>query len=152
MPLRADAFDLEANLKALHAQYPGEPRLHIAQNDGMSLSEAIESVRRRTGGRVVSAETKVQGDREVHYIKTAHQFGWKTGVFKYGNHTTAFLADVDGCRWIGEAYDNPTTTVSCAAEINTGNSTIAWGRIGTVLGRCCAGELGRARAVIIAIT
>ena len=41
LPLRADAFDLEANLKALHAQYPGEPRLQVAQNDGMSLSEAI---------------------------------------------------------------------------------------------------------------
>ena len=75
VPLRADAFDLEANLKALHAQYPGEPRLHIAQNDGMSLSEAIESVRRRTGGRVVSAETKVQGDREVHYIKVLTKDG-----------------------------------------------------------------------------
>lgn len=75
LPLRADAFDLEANLKALHAQYPGEPRLQVAQNDGMSLSEAIESVRRRTGGRVVSAETKVQGDREVHYIKVLTKDG-----------------------------------------------------------------------------
>ena len=75
LPLRADAFDLEANLKALHAQYPGEPRLQVAQNDGMSLSEAIESVRRRTGGRVVSAETKVQGDREVHYVKVLTKDG-----------------------------------------------------------------------------
>ena len=75
LPLRVEAFDLEANLKALHAQYPGESRLHVAQNDGMSLSEAIESVRRRTGGRVVSAETKVQGDREVHYIKVLTKDG-----------------------------------------------------------------------------
>ena len=75
LPLRADAFDLETNLKALHAQYPVEPRLQVAQNDGMSLSEAIESVRRRTGGRVVSAETKVQGDREVHYIKVLTKDG-----------------------------------------------------------------------------
>jgi uncharacterized membrane protein YkoI len=75
LPLRAEAFDLEASLKALHAQYPGEPGLQVAQNDGMSLSEAIESVRRRTGGRVVSAETKVQGDREVHYIKVLTKDG-----------------------------------------------------------------------------
>ena len=75
LPLRAAAFDLEANLKAQHVQYQGEPRLHVAQQDGMSLSEAIESVRRRTGGRVVSAETKVQGDREVHYIKVLTEDG-----------------------------------------------------------------------------
>lgn len=75
LPLRADAFDLEANLKALHVQYQGEPALQVAQQDGMSLSEAIESVRRRTGGRVVSAETKVQGDREVHYIKVLTEDG-----------------------------------------------------------------------------
>ena len=75
LPLRADAFDLEANLKAQHVQYEEAPGLHVAQKDGMSLSEAIESVRRRTGGRVVSAETKVQGDREVHYIKVLTKDG-----------------------------------------------------------------------------
>ena len=75
MPLRADAFDLETNLKALHDQYRGDPVLQVAQKDGMSLSEAIESVRQRTGGRVVSAETKVQGDREVHYIKVLTKDG-----------------------------------------------------------------------------
>jgi len=75
MPLRADAFDLETNLKALHQQYRGDPLLQVAQQDGMSLSEAIESVRQRTGGRVVSAETKVQGDREVHYIKVLTKDG-----------------------------------------------------------------------------
>mgnify|MGYP001547718700 CR=1 FL=1 len=74
-PLRADAFDLETNLKALHEQYRGDPVMHVAQQDGMSLSEAIESVRRRTGGRVVSAETKMQGDREVHYIKVLTKDG-----------------------------------------------------------------------------
>jgi len=69
MPSRADAFDLEENLKEQHVQYPGEPLLQVAQSNGVSLSEAIEQVRRRTGGRVVSAETKVQGGREVHHIK-----------------------------------------------------------------------------------
>jgi len=75
LPLRADAFDLEENLKAQHVQYQGEPQLQVAQSDGMSLSEAIESVRSRTGGRVVSAETKVSNGREVHYIKVLTQDG-----------------------------------------------------------------------------
>ena len=75
LPLRADAFDLEENLKAQHMQYQGEPLLQVSQSDGMSLSEAIESVRSRTGGRVVSAETKVSNGREVHYIKVLTEDG-----------------------------------------------------------------------------
>ena len=75
LPLRADAFDLEENLKAQHVQYQGEPLLQVSQSDGMSLSEAIESVRSRTGGRVVSAETKVSNGREVHYIKVLTEDG-----------------------------------------------------------------------------
>jgi uncharacterized membrane protein YkoI len=75
LPLRADAFDLEENLKAQHVQYQGEPLLHVAQSNCMSLSEAIESVRSRTGGRVVSAETKVSNGREVHYIKVLTEDG-----------------------------------------------------------------------------
>lgn len=74
MPLRANAFDLEENLKAQHVQYAGQPLL-IAVQDGMTLSQAIESVRRRTGGRVVSAETRVQGGREVHFIKVLTKDG-----------------------------------------------------------------------------
>ena len=75
LPLRADAFDLEENLKAQHVQYQGEPLLQVSQSDCMSLSEAIESVRSRTGGRVVSAETKVSNGREVHYIKVLTEDG-----------------------------------------------------------------------------
>jgi len=75
LPLRADAFDLEENLKAQHVQYQGEPLLQASQSEGMSLSEAIESVRSRTGGRVVSAETKVSNGREVHYIKVLTEDG-----------------------------------------------------------------------------
>lgn len=75
LPLRAAAFELEENLKAQHVQYEGEPLPQVAQNDGMSLSEAIESVRKRTGGRVVSAETRVQGGREVHHIKVLTKDG-----------------------------------------------------------------------------
>jgi uncharacterized membrane protein YkoI len=74
-PLSANAFDLEAELKAGHVQYQGEPWLVVAQSDGVSLSEAIEQVRKRTGGRVVSAETKVQNGREVHHIKVLTKDG-----------------------------------------------------------------------------
>jgi uncharacterized membrane protein YkoI len=69
LPGRAAAFDLEQTLKEQHVQYQGEVQYQTAQSDGMSLSQAIESVRRRTGGKVVSAETRVQGGREVHHIK-----------------------------------------------------------------------------------
>jgi uncharacterized membrane protein YkoI len=75
LPLRADAFDLEENLKAQHVQYQGEPQLQVAQDNCMSLSAAIESVRSRTGGRVVSAETRVSNGREVHYIKVLTEDG-----------------------------------------------------------------------------
>ena len=75
LPLRADAFDLERNLKELHPQYEAGAALVIAQRDGMSLSQAIESVRSRTGGKVLSAETRMQGDREVHYIKVLTKDG-----------------------------------------------------------------------------
>lgn len=67
-PSQASAFDLEAELRAQHLQYEGEAFL-LATQDGMTLSQAIESVRKRTGGKVLSAETKVQGGREVHHIK-----------------------------------------------------------------------------------
>ena len=71
MSPHAMAFDLEDNLKALHEQYEPAPEIVIAQRDGMSLSEATAMVRRslRPGDRIVSAETRVQGGREVHYIK-----------------------------------------------------------------------------------
>ena len=74
LPLRAGAFDLEENLKAQHVQYEPAAQLVVAQ-DGMSLSEAIESVRRKTGGKILSAETRVQGGREVHHIKVLTKDG-----------------------------------------------------------------------------
>lgn len=39
------------------------------QDDGLTLSEAVERVRKQYAGRIVSAETKVSGGREVHVIK-----------------------------------------------------------------------------------
>lgn len=75
MPTRSDAFDIEQTLKAQHVQYQGEQSYRVAQQGGMTLSQAIESVRRKTKGRVVSAETRVQGGREVHYIKVLTKDG-----------------------------------------------------------------------------
>lgn len=75
LPARSDAFDIEQTLKAQHVQYQGEQTFRVAQQGGMTLAQAIESVRRRTNGRVVSAETRVQGGREVHYIKVLTKDG-----------------------------------------------------------------------------
>ena len=50
--------------------------LRVAQNnDGKTLSQAVEQVRRQTGGRILSAETRVQGNREVHHIKVLTEDG-----------------------------------------------------------------------------
>ena len=75
LPGRADAFDLEKSLKEVHVQYQGDAEYRVVQSDGMTLSQAIESVRSRTGGKVVSAETRVQGGREVHHIKVLTKDG-----------------------------------------------------------------------------
>ena len=39
------------------------------QGGGVSLSQAVEQVRRQYKGRIVSAVTEIQGNREVHVIK-----------------------------------------------------------------------------------
>ncbi len=77
LPPRAMAFDLEENLKALHEQYEAAPGIVVAQRDGMSLSEATAMVRRSLGpgDRIVKAETKVQGGREVHHFRIVTKDG-----------------------------------------------------------------------------
>lgn len=58
------------------ADDPEGPIIRLAQNnDGINLSQAVEQVRRQTGGRILSAETKVQGNREVHHIKVLTEDG-----------------------------------------------------------------------------
>lgn len=54
-----------------------EPReIRVAQGGGgKSLSEAIDQVRRQTGGRILSAETRVKGNREIHHIKVLTKDG-----------------------------------------------------------------------------
>lgn len=71
-PVSASAYDLEEALRDLQDQYQdrSRPDNRVAQrNGGMSLSQAVEQVRRQTKGRILSAETRVKGNREVHYIK-----------------------------------------------------------------------------------
>ncbi len=61
-PVAAEAFDLNDVLQ-------------LADNDGMTLSEAVESVRRSTDGRIVSAETRTKNGNEVHHIKVLTKDG-----------------------------------------------------------------------------
>ena len=74
-PGTASAFDLEEALREQHVQYKGATALHVAWSDGKSLDQAIAEIRRRTGGKIVGAETKVQGGREVHHIKVLTKDG-----------------------------------------------------------------------------
>lgn len=77
-PLGANALLLEDPVDSLGGGVVAtdETDLQVSQgNDGKSLSEAVEQVRRQTGGRILSAETKVQGGREVHHIKVLTKDG-----------------------------------------------------------------------------
>ena len=70
-PAAASAFDLEESLRQLHEQHrqSEQPDLRVAK-DGMTLDEAIESVRRRGDvDRILSADTRRDGDREMHHIR-----------------------------------------------------------------------------------
>lgn len=51
--------------------YAAAPQaMQLAQSGGKSLNEAVEQVRRQyPGGRIISAETKVSGGREVHHVR-----------------------------------------------------------------------------------
>ena len=49
----------------LHRDTP----IQLAQGGCKSLAEAVEQVRRQTGGRIISATTQVKNGREVHQVK-----------------------------------------------------------------------------------
>ena len=60
------------------------PEGSVAQRGGMTLSEAVESVRRRGDvERVISAETHNSNGREVHHIRVMTKDG-KVTTFKIG--------------------------------------------------------------------
>lgn len=45
-------------------------RIQLAQGGGKSLNQAVEQVRRQyKDGRIISAETKMNGNQEVHHIR-----------------------------------------------------------------------------------
>lgn len=75
LPNRSDAFVVDQALSEQPPALQGEPLRSVAQQGGMSLAQAIESVRRRTNGRIVSAETRIESGREVHYIKVLTKDG-----------------------------------------------------------------------------
>lgn len=54
---------------------PETPGLDMFQGGGMTLSQAVEQVRRQYNGQIVSAETRVSGNRETHIIKVLTQDG-----------------------------------------------------------------------------
>lgn len=66
-----DAIGIDAALDIA----PESRDFRPVQSGGMSLSEAVEMIRNRTGGKIVSAETRVQGGREVHHIKVLTKDG-----------------------------------------------------------------------------
>ena len=78
MPAPAAALDLEDVLREAKSHYDqgSRPGHRTTQGGGgKSLSEAIEQVRRQTGGQILSAKTKVNGNREVHHIKVLTKDG-----------------------------------------------------------------------------
>ena len=77
-PLGANALMLQDSTGELGGQAVEilETTDQVSQgNGGKSLSEAVEQVRRQTGGRILSAETRIQGNREVHHIKVLMKDG-----------------------------------------------------------------------------
>lgn len=74
LPGTAAAFDLEEALKQQHVQYSGSDILFAAQG-GMTLQQAIKSIHLNAGDKVISAETRTEGGREVHYIKVLTKDG-----------------------------------------------------------------------------
>ena len=78
MPAASRASDLEQSLHGSGARFDShaDTGFRVAQSGGgKSLSEAVEQVRRQTNGRILSAQTKVNGNREVHHIKVLTKDG-----------------------------------------------------------------------------
>lgn len=56
--------------EAANEQVSRVPALATMQSNGVTLSQAVEKVRRKyPGGQIVSAETRVNGGRETHEIR-----------------------------------------------------------------------------------
>ena len=78
MPAATRANDLERSLSGFGVAFDSRTETgHQAaqKGGGKSLSEAVEQVRRQTNGRILSAQTKISGNREVHHIKVLTKDG-----------------------------------------------------------------------------
>ncbi len=73
--LIASGQGLAAQAAAGVNQESTPPALEVMQSNGVSLSQAVEQVRRQYNGRILKAETQVNGNREVHVIKVLTQDG-----------------------------------------------------------------------------
>ncbi len=67
MSIAMQADSVEGEMKG-GLEAPDRPVL-AANQDGVTLDQAVEQVRRQHNGRIVSAETRVSGGREIHIIK-----------------------------------------------------------------------------------
>ena len=56
-------------------EFEFEQLLQVVKSDGMTLPQAVESVRARTKGRIISAETRTKNGKEVHHIKVLTKDG-----------------------------------------------------------------------------
>ena len=59
---------MTSETESARAEHAVEPAV-VMQQGGPTLDQAVEQVRRQCNGRIVSAETKVSGGREMHEIK-----------------------------------------------------------------------------------
>jgi hypothetical protein len=73
--LTASAQGLAVQKKAGGTRESTPPALSVMQCNGVTLSQAVEQVRRQYNGRIVSAETQRNGDCETHVIKVLTEDG-----------------------------------------------------------------------------
>lgn len=73
--LTASAEGLAARKDPAVTRAASPPAHAVMQANGVTLSQAVEQVRRQYNGRIVSAETRCNGGRETHFIKVLTEDG-----------------------------------------------------------------------------
>ncbi len=63
MPVAAQRYSVDSG------RFFQQPNMYLARGHVESLDSAVSRIRGRTGGRVLSAETRYEGDRPVHHIR-----------------------------------------------------------------------------------
>lgn len=67
------SFALQAHSSVSDESIPSS--LTVMQDDGLTLGQAIDKVRRQYNGRIVDAKTRCSSGRETHVIKVLTQDG-----------------------------------------------------------------------------